>query len=108
MDKIYTVSSQIGFEALLLKKDVITYGMPFYAGYGFTDDRCTDEKFIEIKACIARSPIKVKSIVEMFYQLYIRLTHYINPNTGALIELEDALNLILQKRNEFKTINRNT
>lgn len=104
MDKVYTVSSQIGFEALLFRKSVITFGMPFYAGYGFTDDRCTDEKFVEIKAYIERSPIKVKSIVEMFYQLYIRLTHYVNPDTGALIELEDALNLILQKRNEFKVI----
>ena len=104
MDKVYTVSSQMGFEALLLMKEVITYGIPFYAGYGFTDDRCSDEKFAEIKACIERSPIKVKNIVEMFYQLYIRLTHYINPDTGAIIELEDALNLILQKRNEFKAI----
>ena len=36
---VYTVSSQFGFEALLAGCKVTCFGMPFYAGWGLTDDR---------------------------------------------------------------------
>ena len=36
--KVYTVTSQAGFEALLWGKAVRTFGMPFYAGWGLTED----------------------------------------------------------------------
>ncbi|MFN3976962.1 MAG: capsular polysaccharide biosynthesis protein, partial [Aquificaceae bacterium] len=38
-DKVYTVSSQMGFEALLLGKKVVCFGAPFYAGWGLTEDK---------------------------------------------------------------------
>ena len=34
VEAVYTVSSQMGFEALLLGKAVYCFGMPFYAGWG--------------------------------------------------------------------------
>jgi capsular polysaccharide export protein len=37
-DEIHTLSSLAGFDALLRGKAVFTYGMPFYAGWGLTDD----------------------------------------------------------------------
>ncbi len=37
--KVYTVSSQLGFEALLAGCSVVCFGVPFYAGWGLTDDR---------------------------------------------------------------------
>jgi capsular polysaccharide export protein len=37
--KVYTVSSQIGFEALMAGCRVVCFGVPFYAGWGLTDDR---------------------------------------------------------------------
>ena len=37
--RVYTVSSQFGFEALLAGLSVICFGLPFYAGWGLTDDR---------------------------------------------------------------------
>ena len=40
-DVVYTVTSQMGFEALLLGKEVHCFGMPFYAGWGATHDRLT-------------------------------------------------------------------
>ena len=33
-DEVWTVSSQLGFEALMLNKRVVCYGTPFYSGYG--------------------------------------------------------------------------
>lgn len=41
VDKVYTVSSQLGLEALMAGRPVVCFGMPFYAGWGLTDDRTT-------------------------------------------------------------------
>ncbi|MEZ4326867.1 MAG: hypothetical protein R3B40_16745 [Polyangiales bacterium] len=38
-DEVHTMTSLVGFEALLREKDVVVYGLPFYAGWGLTRDR---------------------------------------------------------------------
>jgi capsular polysaccharide export protein len=38
-DRLVTLTSLTGFEALMRGKPVTTYGRPFYAGWGLTDDR---------------------------------------------------------------------
>ncbi|WP_175684256.1 capsular polysaccharide biosynthesis protein [Burkholderia cenocepacia] len=38
VDEVHTLSSLTGFEALLRGKEVYTYGLPFYAGWGLTHD----------------------------------------------------------------------
>jgi capsular polysaccharide export protein len=38
VDEVHTISSLMGFEALLRGKEVHTYGGPFYAGWGVTSD----------------------------------------------------------------------
>lgn len=37
-DEVHTISSLAGFDALLRGKKVCTYGLPFYAGWGLTED----------------------------------------------------------------------
>ncbi|WP_438820205.1 capsular polysaccharide export protein, LipB/KpsS family [Burkholderia contaminans] len=37
-DEVHTLSSLAGFDALLRGKTVCTYGLPFYAGWGLTED----------------------------------------------------------------------
>ncbi len=37
--KVYTVTSQLGFEAILHGHRPITFGQPFYSGWGLDDDR---------------------------------------------------------------------
>ncbi|MEM7490735.1 MAG: capsular polysaccharide biosynthesis protein [Pseudomonadota bacterium] len=37
--KVYTVSSQLGFEAMLHGHRPVTFGQPFYSGWGLDDDR---------------------------------------------------------------------
>lgn len=39
VDEIHVNTSLAGFEGLLRGKKVVTYGVPFYAGWGLTDDR---------------------------------------------------------------------
>ncbi|MEJ1158270.1 capsular polysaccharide export protein, LipB/KpsS family [Prosthecomicrobium sp. N25] len=38
VDEVWTVSSGLGFEAILVGKPVRCFGAPFYAGWGITDD----------------------------------------------------------------------
>ena len=39
VDEVHVLTSLAGFEALLRAKRVVTYGQPFYAGWGLTDDK---------------------------------------------------------------------
>jgi len=43
VDEIHTLTSLTGFEALLRDKTVVTYGWPFYAGWGLTTDRAENQ-----------------------------------------------------------------
>ena len=38
IDEVWTMTSLLGFEALLRNKRVVTYGAPFYGGWGLTHD----------------------------------------------------------------------
>ena len=38
VDEVHTLTSLAGFEALLRGRRVVTYGQPFYAGWGLTED----------------------------------------------------------------------
>ena len=38
-NKVYTRTSQMGFEALIMGCKCVVFGMPFYGGWGLTDDR---------------------------------------------------------------------
>ncbi len=38
VDEVHVLTSLAGFEALQRSKRVVTYGQPFYAGWGLTDD----------------------------------------------------------------------
>jgi capsular polysaccharide export protein len=39
VDEVHTMTSLAGFDALIRSKRVVTYGQPFYAGWGLTEDR---------------------------------------------------------------------
>lgn len=43
-EEVHTLTSLAGFEALLRGCEVATYGLPFYAGWGLTQDRVTCER----------------------------------------------------------------
>ena len=40
--EVHTMTSLTGFDALLRGKKVVTYGQPFYAGWGLTEDRAVN------------------------------------------------------------------
>ena len=88
MDKVYVVTSQLGFEALLLEKEVHCFGMPFYAGWGITIDR----KKLERR-------VRDRTLTEVFAAAYLLYTRYINPNTGKAGSIFDVINYIVENRN---------
>ncbi|QDP01938.1 capsular polysaccharide biosynthesis protein [Thalassotalea sp. PS06] len=83
VDEVYTVSSQMGFEALLLNKPVHCFGMPFYAGWGLTNDT---------KQCKRRN-IKV-SLEQLVSAALIDYPRYFNPISGKPCEVEEIVALI--------------
>ncbi len=84
---VYVVTSQLGFEALVAGKEVHCYGMPFYAGWGLTQDR---------QSCPRRN--RPRSLEAVFSAAYLRYCRYINPYTGSRCEFEDTLALIADQK----------
>jgi len=83
VEAVYTVSSQMGFEALLLGKAVYCFGMPFYAGWGLTHDS---------KTCPRRqAQVSLPQLVAAALILYPR---YLDPVLGQRCEVEQVLQII--------------
>ncbi|WP_411167249.1 capsular polysaccharide biosynthesis protein [Aeromonas sp. DSM 116730] len=82
VDAIYTVSSQMGFEALLLGKPVYCFGIPFYAGWGLTHD---------VLSCERRHSVSLEQLVHAALITYPR---YYDPVLGELCEVEDVIRLV--------------
>jgi len=76
---VYTVTSQIGFEALIWGKPVRCFGMPFYAGWGLTGD--------ELTAPARRGKATLEQLAHAALVDYPR---YVNPETGLRCEAETA------------------
>ncbi|MGG4167069.1 hypothetical protein ABEW00_06250 [Rossellomorea vietnamensis] len=80
VDKVYVVTSQFGFEALMLNKEVHCFGMPFYAGWGLTSDRLKTGR---------RS--QKRSFIEVFAAAYLIYPRYLNPSTGDAGDIFDVI-----------------
>lgn len=83
VDAVYTVSSLLGFEALLLGKTVVCFGAAFYAGWGLTDDR--------VAMPPRMGPVNLLKLVSATLIKYCR---YVDPRTGTQCEPEVLLELI--------------
>lgn len=90
MDEVYVCTSQVGFEALMCGKAVHTFGMPFYAGYGLTNDYLINER-----------RTNKRTIEELFYIAYIMYCKYVNPDTQKHCEIEDCLTYLVKNRDEY-------
>ncbi len=69
-DHVETISSLIGFEALLRGTSVTTHGLPFYAGWGLTES--------------PTSPRRTRRVTldELVAAALIVYPHYVDPRTG--------------------------
>ncbi|WP_231758080.1 capsular polysaccharide biosynthesis protein [Microbulbifer elongatus] len=86
VDRVYVVTSQFGFEALLAGKPVRCFGLPFFAGWGLTEDA---------QKCPRRG--QARSLEQVFAAAYLRYCRYINPYTGKRCSLEDTIRLLAEQ-----------
>ncbi|MFZ7235593.1 capsular polysaccharide biosynthesis protein [Avibacterium gallinarum] len=89
VDKVYCVTSQMGFEALLQGKEVVTFGVPWFAGWGLTDDR---HPFVA--ELITQQRRKSRTLNEVFYAAYFQYSRYINPFTGETGDIFDVIHYL--------------
>ncbi|WP_085991087.1 hypothetical protein [Oceanobacillus senegalensis] len=99
IDHVYTITSLAGFEALMRGITVTCFGMPFYAGWGLTDDRQANKR---------RN--RKLTLEELFAGAYILYPRYISLQTNKLIDCKQAIDELmeqiekdrLQKEEEYK------
>jgi len=77
----------MGFEALLLGKRVCCFGMPFYAGWGLTEDRL---------ACPRRT--RRRTLEELFAAAYLKYACYVHPATGERCSALEAARVLAEQR----------
>lgn len=87
LQSVYVVTSQLGFEALLHQCPIVCFGVPFYSGWGLTDDRTP---------CQRRQ--QQHSIEGLFAAACLKYTRYIDPETGSPCKLEALIELIALQR----------
>lgn len=91
VDRVYTVTSNYGFEALMAGKPVSVFGQPWYAGWGLTDDRHAQSASLKARRGSA-------SLEELFSAACLRYSRYINPTNGKSGTLFDVLSWLLMQR----------
>ncbi len=79
---VYTVSSQLGFEAIFAGHKPRVFGQPFYAGWGLTEDR-------HPHALTRRGRALTRA--QLFAAAMILYPTWYDPYHDTLCELEDAI-----------------
>lgn len=95
MSKVYVVSSTMGFEALLAGKPVTCFGVPWYAGWGVTDDRQPNHPAMQRRAA---GTGRRRSVDELFAAAYLHYTRYLNPYTHQRGEITDVMRWLVQQK----------
>ena len=80
VDAVHVLTSSTGFEALLRAKPVTCHGVPFYSGWGLTDDRIP----------VARRRRR-RSLDELVAAVLILYPRYLHPLTKTLCRPEEAI-----------------
>lgn len=81
VDEVWTMTSALGFEALLRGRRVTCLGQPFYAGWGLTDDRA-----MPIPRRVARP-----SLEALVHATLVAYPRYHDPVTGRPCPVEIAV-----------------
>jgi capsular polysaccharide export protein len=76
-DRVETLSSLAGFEALIRGKDVTVHGAPFYAGWGLTQDTTTFPR-----------RTRRRSVAELVYLSLARYCRYVDPQKLTPVSCE--------------------
>jgi capsular polysaccharide export protein len=92
VDEVHTMTSLVGFEALLRELPVVTYGQPFYAGWGLTRDL----------APLARRTRRL-SLDELVAGTLLRYPRYVSWGAGCFCTAEDQVEELARERPRWRT-----
>lgn len=92
--EVWTVSSALGFEAILRGVPVVTFGVPFYAGWGLSDDLAQGET---ARAAFARRGVRVP-VEGLFAAALLLYARYRDPVGGRPLDFHGAVERILDWR----------
>jgi len=90
-DEVHTMTSLSGFDALLRGKRVVTYGMPFYAGWGLTEDMDPNPWRRRHRR------LTLDMLVAGALLLYPR---YRDPRTGTVLDAQETAERLARLRDE--------
>jgi capsular polysaccharide export protein len=85
--EVHTMTSLAGFDALLRGRKVVTYGRPFYAGWGLTEDR------LDFPRRTRRLTLE-----ELVAGTLLHYPRYWRPDLGAFVSAESVVRLIADTR----------
>lgn len=103
---VYTVSSHMGFEALMLGKQVHCYGVNWYSGWGLTNDNHAPQKLLKkvharraslLKNC-PNSQTIMATVEQLFYAAYMDYSRYADPATSSACDIDTAMNWLITNR----------
>lgn len=87
VDEVHVLTSLTGFEALLRKVPVVTYGQPFYAGWGLTRDTALSDSVAERRSRILDLDELVAGALILYPTYVSRVTRRFTTPERALQEL---------------------
>ena len=90
VDRVYVFSSMLGFEALLMGKEVHVFGGPCYAGWGLTHDRRSFPR-----------RTRRRTLDELVYAVYFAYQKYKNL-AGEWCSPEEAVGILLDLREQYR------
>ncbi|MEO1723721.1 MAG: capsular polysaccharide biosynthesis protein [Pseudomonadota bacterium] len=85
--RVYAVTSQLGYEAVLAGRPTELFGLPFYAGWGLTNDRLAPPRF-------ARARTTRPSREQIFAATHLIAPLYWCPYRGRLTSFEATLDAL--------------
>ena len=120
VEHVYTVSSHMGFEALMLGKKVHCFGVNWYSGWGLTDDSGAPKRLLKEvqhrRELSARASVSTKKtsglslfsiasnktintmLETLFYSAYIDYSHYVDPATKKACDIDTAIEWLVTNR----------
>ncbi len=90
-NEVHTLTSLVGFEALLRGMRVVTHGLPFYAGWGLTEDR------VRVHPALGRRTRRL-TIDELAFGTLVLYPRYVHPVSGEFTTPERILEHLTRAR----------
>ena len=91
VDVVDVITSLAGFEALISGKKVRTWGVPFYAGWGLTEDMLDGHEWLKRRA-------RKITLEELVYACLIEYPMYVSGVSGLRTSVERVINELAESR----------